>query len=156
MASPAYERRNARARSLGYQSYYDYRAHGNGARPPDAPRLSGEALRQSRGHASAADLRRANVEGALVTTIGEGRKADGTYQRLRVTVIDIDGKQREFILRGKQAGGDALRTTIAAVAGGGAVFSPSPSLDLQNMVDDIDDVDAPDWMLEDDEGGLAE
>ena len=151
MASPAYERRNARARALGYRSYYDYRAHGNGARAPDAPRLQGEKLRQARGHASAADLERANLDGALVTTIGEGRKADGSYQRLRVTVVDVDGRQREYVLRGKQAEGKQLRGTIKAVAAGGAIFSPSPSLDLQNMVDDDGedfDVEAPEFEQE--------
>ena len=154
MASPAYERRNARARALGYKSYYDYRAHGNGARAPEAPRLSGEKLRQARGHASAADLERANLDGALVTTIGEGRRADGSYQRLRVTVVDIDGRQREYVLRGKQAEARQLRQTIRAVAGGGAVFSPSPSLDLQQMVaDDVDDFDLEDprFQLDEDE-----
>lgn len=149
MASPAYERRNARARALGYRSYYDYRAHGNGARPPSAPKLSGEKLRQARGHASASDLERAIKPGALVTTIGEGRKADGSYQRLRVTVIGVDGQQREFVLRGKQAQARQLKKTIAAVSAGGAVFSPSPSLDLQQMIPDGPDVDDPDWDLED-------
>lgn len=154
MASPAYERRNARARSLGYRSYYDYRAHGNGARPPTAPKLQGEKLRQARGHASAADLRRASLDGALVTTIGEGRKADGSYQRLRVIVVDLDGKQREYVLRGKQAEQRQLRKTIAAVSAGGAVFSPSPSLDLQNMIDDEPgdfDVEAPEMQMDEDE-----
>lgn len=154
MASPAYERRNARARALGYKSYYDYRAHGNGARAPEAPRLSGEKLRQARGHASAADLERANLDGALVTTIGEGRRADGSYQRLRVTVVDIDGRQREYVLRGKQAEARQLRRTIATVAGSGAVFSPSPSLDLQQMVgDDVDDfeLEDPRFQLDEDE-----
>lgn len=154
MASPAYERRNARARALGYQSYYDYRAHDNGTRPPSAPRLQGEKLRQARGHASAADLRRANLDGALVTTIGEGRKADGSYQRLRVIVVDLDGRQREYVLRGKQAEARQLRKTVAAIDAGGAVFSPSPSLDLQNMIDDSEDdfdVEAPEFQQDEDE-----
>lgn len=140
MASPAYQRRNARARALGYRSYYDYRAHGNGTRPPSAPRLSGERLRQARGHASAADLERAVSDGALVTTIGEGRKADGSYEQLRVYVIGLDGQQREFVLRGRQATGRQLKQTIGAISAQGAVFSPSPSLDLQAMLPDMPDV----------------
>jgi hypothetical protein len=153
VASPAYQRRNARARALGYRSYYDYRAHGNGARPPSAPKLSGEKLRQARGHASAADLRRASLDGALVTTIGEGRKADGSYERLRVIVVDLDGRQREYVLRGKQARQRQLRQTVAAIDAAGAVFSPSPSLDLQTMIDEPDDfdVEAPELQLDDDE-----
>lgn len=151
MASPAYQRRNARARALGYRSYYDYRAHGNGARPPSAPRLKGEQLRQARGHASAADLERAVGDGALVTTIGEGRKSDGSYERLRVYVIGLDGQQREFVLRGRQARQRQLKQTIAAISAQGAVFSPSPSLDLQAMLPDLPDLDEEDDDGEEDE-----
>lgn len=116
-----------------------------------APRLSGEKLRQARGHASAADLERAATPGSLVTTIGEGRQADGTYRVLRVTVIDLDGHQREFVLRGRQAKGAQLRRTIRAVAAGGAVFSPTPSLDINEMTEGLRDVEAPDWLTDDDE-----
>lgn len=100
MASANWERRNARARSLGYDSYYDYRAHDNGRLPPSEPRLSGEPLARSRGHRSAADLetllRRGQVE--LVNTV---TTIDAKGNRVvDVLVLTADGGQREFRLRG--------------------------------------------------------
>ena len=100
MASAAWDRRNARARSLGYSSYYDYRAHDNGRLPPGEPRLRGEPLAASRGHRSAADLeallRRGQVE--LVNTV---TTIDARGNRVvDVLVLTSDGSQREFRLRG--------------------------------------------------------
>ena len=114
-------------------------------------------MRLARGHASAKDLERAVQPGALVTTIGEDRQADGTFRVLRVTVIGVDGRQRDFVLRGAQAKGRQLKKTIANVSAAGAVFSPAPSLDLQLMLPELPDVDTDDWMdLQDDLEGDEE
>jgi hypothetical protein len=135
VASAAYERRNARARALGYQSYYDYRAHGNGARPPDAPRLAGEALRKARGHAGPADLvRDAGKPGTLITATPDptSRQPDGTYDRIYVTAIGEDGSEREYVLSPKKMKPGEMDAIVAGLGAGGAVFSPSPSLDISD------------------------
>lgn len=146
MASAAYERRNARARALGYRSYYDYRAHDNGKIPPAAPRLRGEALRRARGHAGAADLTRAMRPGALITATPDptSRRTDGTYARIHVTVIGEDGSERDYMLRTATLKPGQLDAIIAAAGAAGAVFSPSPSLDLAALLEDVDDYDDDD------------
>lgn len=137
MPSAAYERRNERAKALGYSSYYDYRAHGNGRIPPDKPRLHGADLRRSRGHASRADLLKAARPGALVTAFpdADSRRKDGSYSRAYVSVIDGDtGREQEFLLSGNQLKGAALVRLLRDLDERGVVFSPSPSLDLRNVV----------------------
>jgi hypothetical protein len=125
--SPAYEARNARARALGYRSYYDYRAHGNGALPPSQPRLSGAALRRARGHAGAADLRRETKPGTLImaTPDASSRRKDGTYGRVFVTAIGEDGSEREYLLKGKQLDAGELDKLMADLNAAGAVMSPT-------------------------------
>jgi hypothetical protein len=98
MASAAYERRDARARALGYRSYYDYRAHGNGARAPSEPRLSGESLARARGHRGASDLqgalRRGDVE--LINVVHSG---GAEYQ---VLITRADGSTQSYTVRGQK------------------------------------------------------
>lgn len=136
MATAAYLRRNARARALGYRSYYDYRAHDNGKLPPDAPRLRGARLRRARGHASAADLVRGSGPGTLVTAVPDptSRQADGTYSRVYITAIDDDGADREYLLRGAALSQSAIDRLVGDLDARGAVFSPSPSLDVRRYV----------------------
>lgn len=153
MASAAYERRNARARALGYSSYYDYRAHGNGRTPPDAPRLTGQALARARGHTGAADLERSVRAGDLVTATPDptSRRDDGSYSRFYVTVVGADGREREYLIRNTSA--KDIDKLVAAVSGAGAIFSPSPSLDLRRVGrehDEHDDEDEADLEGEDD------
>lgn len=136
MASAAYEARNARARALGYRSYYDYRAHGNGATPPTAPRLAGGALRKARGHASAADLLSDARPGTLVTATPDplSRRRDGTYSRVHITAIGEDGSERDYLLRASALKAKSLDKLIAGLAAAGVVFSPSPSLDISSYM----------------------
>lgn len=102
MASAQWEKRNARARALGYDSYYDYRAHDYGRLAPSAPRASGDLLASLRGHRSASDLKRLLRSGRvdLVNTVS-------TIDNKGKLVVDVlatldDGSQREFRLRGAQ------------------------------------------------------
>ncbi len=133
MATAAYQARNARARALGYRSYYDYRAHDNGRIPPAAPRLSGGALRKARGHASAADLIADARPGMLVTATPDprSRRKDGTYSRVYITAIAEDGSEREYLLRADTLKAARLSKLIGGLDAAGAVFSPSPSLDIR-------------------------
>ncbi len=108
--SASYEKRNARARSLGYQSYYDYRAHANGLIAPDAPRLRGERLARARGHRSSKDLQRAIRDGSLVFTSDTSvRGKDGRFKWVEVTVVDDQGSERTFYLQGRQVSDSNLR-----------------------------------------------
>lgn len=158
MASAAYERRNAAARAKGYESYYDYRAHGNGSRPPAATRLKGEALRVARGHAGRADLAREMRPGTLITATPDptSRKKDGTYSRVYITAIFEDGTEREYTLKpGKMKPGEYDKL-ISDLTQAGGVFSPSPSLNIEDAGgeddDPNDDPDELDFYDPDDDG----
>jgi hypothetical protein len=130
VASVSWQKRNARARALGFRNYYDYRAHGYGQ---SRERLTGEALAKLRGHRSAADLegllRRGRVATMIQEPIGE-RDPQGRYGSVKITVQLANGDQRSFTLRGRQLRArqlDPLRQ--AAIAGGVDVYL-NPSLDV--------------------------
>lgn len=155
MASAAYQRRNAAARAKGYASYYDYRAHDNGRIPPGQPRLSGRALSRARGHTSTADLIAAARPGTLIMATPDptSRRADGTYSRVWVTMIGEDGSDVQYLIRGNALKGPAIDRLVDGLNAAGAVFSPSPSLDLRGYGSDDDGNDDEDWLdLEDDLG----
>jgi hypothetical protein len=132
--SPAYERRNARARSLGYRSYYDYRIHGNGSIPPAAAAATGEARQRLRGHRSAADLRRAIREGTTVSIAGHSeRDSNGQYRWLELSVLSPDGSERTYRLTGKQLQKQQLGRLVGELDHKGAAFAPTPSFDLRRL-----------------------
>lgn len=129
---------NARARAAGYRDYYDYRKHGYGAVPPDVP-VVGAALRRARGHASAADFRREIRDGSMVLVGELQRGAKGRYTKVTITVIDIDGRERNYVLRGKALSAAMLRTLATAAVDAGATISPTKSLDLRQLAAELDD-----------------
>jgi hypothetical protein len=98
------ERDNARARALGYESYYDWRAHDSGRIPPGEPRAQGERLAALRGHRGAADLERLLKSGRVelvntVTTVdAKGRVG------VDVLVTKDDGSTVEFRVSQPKAG----------------------------------------------------
>lgn len=151
MASAAYERRNARARALGYTSYYDYRAHGNGALPPSAPRLKGDELRRARGHAGAADIVKDVRPGQLVTAAPDptSRRKDGTYSRVILTLVGLNAGEpdREYLIR--DATPAKMAKLTADLLAAGAVFSPSPSLDIAGAMGPEEDPDEEEFDPED-------
>lgn len=118
MASAGWERRNARARALGFESYYDYRAHNYGKRAPSEPRSTGDELARLRGHRADADLRtrlsRGDVE--LVSSAQTTRDPKtGRFTRVTVDVVDARGKTTRYTLKrlGK-ADREALAGALAA------------------------------------------
>jgi hypothetical protein len=121
VASAAYQRRDARARALGYASYYDYRAHDNGRIPPSQPRLTGSELKRARGHASAADaistLHGGHVELAMLVV--ERRHADGRASQVRLTLLMDDRTDQEFILQGPALERERILDLIAAMKAAG-------------------------------------
>lgn len=139
------ERRNRRARELGFRNEYDRRTHGS----------EGERLRRARGHASVADLERdlrlGRVE-AIIQTPEGSRNDQGQYEAVTITVQLPTGEQRQYRLTGQTmspANLDRLRD--AALAGGADVYM-NPSLDLLSLAGQAagdDDLDYLDDLIED-------
>ena len=120
MATATWERRNARARALGYENYYDYRAHGYGSEPPSAPRATGEELARLRGHRADADLARKLESGqaadvSVLKTVRDPRT--GQITELEVMVTDHSGRMSRYRVRDTSDAG-RQRIDEALLAGG--------------------------------------
>lgn len=155
MASSAWERRNASARAAGYRNYYDYRAHDYGRLPASAERLTGEPLARARGHRSIADLERlvagGRVEIATVIPAGDPDPKTGRYKSVEVVVIDSNGRERRFVMKGQQASSANMGRIKDSFVTGGVLYLDSPSIDVG---DDDSAADEPelDWDELDDVG----
>lgn len=145
MASSSWERRNDRARALGYRNYYDYRAHDFGR---SRAKLSGEALRAARGHVGAADLEALLRSGRVAVLSQEpvgDRDASGRYRQVNVAAQLTDGSQRRFRLRGAALQPDHMAGLRGAVSDAGTDIYTNPSLDVLFLFD-RDDLEEPfDW-----------
>lgn len=138
----AWEKRNQRARSLGYRNYYHYRTSEYGKLPPSAPAPSGSKLRRLRGHLGRADFLADLGEGDLIIMPNgissvefdpDGRDGEGAYREIVKLVIDGEtGADRTYILRNLTR--DELADTIEQEEAKGAIFSPAPSLDQRRLV----------------------
>lgn len=137
MASPAWQRRNAAARNLGYKSYYDYRVHDYGRRPPSAAVLA-STRPALRGHRSAADLGRSIDQGALVTYNGSERDpTTGRFLWVELAVVDAHGNERVYRLSGKQLERKNLQKLVNAMVDAGAILAPVRAyLDLAQYASD--------------------
>lgn len=144
-------RDNARARELGYKSYYDWRAHDSGRIPPSEPRASGERLARARGHRSAADLRAALKRDALVLTTELTRGKGGRYSAVEITVVDAAGVERVFTLRGRAASQASLRRLADLADERGALLSPSKSLNLRRIAEPDEDEEELDEELDEED-----
>lgn len=126
-----YARRQARARTLGYQSYYARRIRAGA--PPSAPRPVGERLRELRGHASAADLRAVLRSGRAEILVQEPgpRNRKGQVTEVRVTVQLTDGSQRTYRIRSRTLSDPGeLRSLRLAIRDSGTDIYVSPSPDV--------------------------
>lgn len=141
-----YERRNARAKALGYRSYYDYRLHDHGRIPPGPLRISKAERARRRGHRGRADFLASLGPGDLIimpygiTSVvfdEDARDGEGAYLEIVKLVIDGEtGREREYTLRNLTR--DELIDTIYEEQQRGAVFSPAPSLDQRRLVADTE------------------
>lgn len=141
-ATSAWEKRNARARALGYRNYYHYRTSEYGKLPPAAPRPTGAKLRRLRGHSGRADFLADLGEGDLIIMPNglssvefdeDARDGVGAYVEIVKLVIDGDtGADRTYILRNLTRA--ELVDTIEEEERRGAIFSPAPSLDQRRLV----------------------
>ncbi len=134
--SRSYAKRNERARALGYRSYYDYRIHAHGKIPPDQPAPTGNTRARLRGHRSLSDLKQDLKPGTLVTVQSTDRDPrTGRLKRADVLTVDEKGRQRTYRLTGAQLTVARINSLADVVERKGAVFSPSPSLDLRRVAE---------------------
>lgn len=138
--SSGYDKRNARARALGYRNYYDYRLHDNGKQPPGPLRLTPDERARRRGHRGLVDFLASLGEGDLIimpmgiSSVEYDDDRD-VYVEIEKLVVDGDtGRERTYVLRNLTR--DQLIDTIEAEQARGAVFSNSPSLDQRKLVTD--------------------
>jgi hypothetical protein len=131
-------RDNARARAAGYKSYYDFRLHGSGRVAPGvaAPAKGSAERARLRGHRGAADLVR-NLKPGDVIVVPNGlpdiaKDAKGRYAKIEVMVLRDDGSTDRFTIR--RSTYERMAGLLEQMAAKGAVFSPSPSLDLRRIV----------------------
>lgn len=140
----AYQRRNERARALGYTSYYDFRLHDHGRIPPGPLELTAEERSRRRGHRGRQDFLDSLREGDLIL-MPQGlaavefnpaaRRGVGAYVLVEKLVISASsGRERTFRLRNLTRA--ELEHTIDEEQQRGAVFSPAPSLDQRRLLDD--------------------
>jgi hypothetical protein len=123
-----YARRQARARELGYESYYARRVRAGAA--PSTPAPTGERLRRARGHNSTTDLLAAVKPGRLVYSINTSPRDDrGRFTWVEVTVVDEKGHERNFRLRGRQATNAYLRQLVTDIRDAGGVVGVFYPLD---------------------------
>jgi hypothetical protein len=133
-------RDNARARALGYASYYDFRLHDSGRIPPGVD-VTAQMRRSGRGHASAADFERDLRAGSLVMATELVRGRGGRYTRIQLTVVDLDGRERRYVLRGRALTARMLRRLADATVDAGAILSPSKSLNVRSLASDVEEGD---------------
>lgn len=134
--------REARARALGFESDYQRRIRGGRDASPSTPAFTGEQRAQAAGHRSRADLLRQLGPGDLVSVVSVDRDDRGRYKRIVVSVIDQDGREREYLLRGKgQLSDAAIASLTAGVDAAGAIQSPVYPLRGYYEHDDLDDVE---------------
>lgn len=98
MASAAQERRNERARELGFENDYDRRIRGG---DPSAPRPTGEDLDMARGHRGAADFDRLIHSGSVVSVSVEpgDRNSLGQWVTALFYVEMANGDTRIYRIR---------------------------------------------------------
>lgn len=132
MASQSWSRRNARARSLGFRNYYDYRMHNYGERPPSEPPARGTERAHLIGHRSPEALGRLADQGRIELVKVEPKKKDdeGRWIEGNLRVVLSDGRQVDFPLKGKQMEAGRMAKLYQRLVAGGATVIDSPSLDL--------------------------
>ena len=153
-----YARRQARARALGFESYYERRTRGR----PGAEKPAPEELARRRGHRGTRDFVRSLREGDLILCditgieirrrrrmvmqfkpdrryktgqrpIGKQRVTVDVYERIDKTVIPANGgREREYTLR--RLTREELLETIEEEERRGVIFSPSPSMDQRRLL----------------------
>jgi hypothetical protein len=146
------ERDNARARALGYASYYDFRVHGSGRIAPARP-ITGEALAAARGHRGPADLERDVERGKVVALVfSDPEFGPKGIALIHVTATYADGEQRVFRIRRPDLRildltdlGDAASaggvTTVKGIGSPGRKFAGYLTRDVEEFMDSEGDIE---------------
>lgn len=121
-----YRRRQEKARQEGFSGYYAKRIRAG--KPPSAPAPTGVALRRARGHAAGSDLAREAQSDWFVSAFPLDRNAAGQWTRMRIDVIDDDGREREYWLTGDQLSRKNIRRLAMDLDRAGVRFSPKYDL----------------------------
>lgn len=130
-SSASYQRRNAKARALGYRNYYDYRIHGAGKIPPgeDVP----SDLRDiQRGHRSLQDLVNLLHSGRVsaITPTGGIRDESGKYETIHFTITTKDGRTKTYRLTDRQLTQNNLKMIRDIIEQQDIDYLPNPSIDV--------------------------
>lgn len=119
-----YARRQERARTLGFESYYARRVR-RGA-PPSAPRPSGRELRAARGHAGFRDLLRELGDGDIIGIDGAASTRDpttGRWTNVKIHVIDVNGREHTYTMR--NVSDEKVQDLLDRIESVGAISSPA-------------------------------
>lgn len=148
MASSAWERRNARARALGYRNYYDYRVHDFGRQPASAPAATGEDLARLRGHRGERDLLRylaGEPELADFRILSTKRDDRGRITSAEIELVDDEGRIRRFRVRDLDP-----QSLAPALIGTGARIPTYTKrlLGMERLVEDVDPEELEELMSE--------
>lgn len=133
--SAAQQRRNARARALGFRNDYERRTRGK----PGAGKPSSEELRRRRGHPVGPeeflDFIQPGDEVMLADHISKVDKtASGKFGTIRKLVVpkDVTRQPREFVIQNLTKA--TLRAMIQAEIAAGGELTPQPSLDQRRLL----------------------
>ena len=132
----AYARRDARARAAGFDSYYDQRVRGGQTATPGSAKPHGQQLARARGHAARADLLRALKPGDLVFSEFDRRDEKGKFTALQLRLVDLRGREREYLLSGRQLKCRQMRELVERIEEAGATIAPG-GYDLRRLTDEI-------------------
>lgn len=133
--------RNAKARSLGYRNYYDYRIHGYG-KIAQSEEIQGVELSMARGHRSRSEMLDMIEEGDNVVVWRTGdRDRLGRYTSVDFLVKKQNGDEELFRLTRGQLTVPELEYLIGEIDLLGGVTSPSPSFDIGVLLEDAADYD---------------
>ena len=89
--------------------------------------MSGEARQRARGHRSEKDLVRAVNAGSLIMSFGGQRNNRGQWVSVDVIVVQPNGREMTFSLRGRQARAERLEALLDVLERRGAavgIFYP--------------------------------
>ena len=133
-----YRRRQERARSRGFESYYQERIRGGAKASPDTPPPGPEVRRRRAGHGGRSAFLDYIREGDVVMRADHlsriERAGSGRYVAIEKLVVPEDPERptRRFVMHGLTKA--QLARMIEAELQAGAVLTPVPSLDQRRLL----------------------
>lgn len=138
--SAEWQRRDEKARALGYQSYYDYRLHDYGRQPPGPLELTESERAERRGHVEEAATYRAFLaylqpgdEVMLADHIRYVEKTGTRYGPIEFQVIPEDPERDVELFTVPALTHAAIADLIGELEDLDVVMTPVPSLDVRRL-----------------------